>query len=448
MSNNSNVHNISNQRVRTLSIEEKIIATLTAHLSDQKKLSELMQITKQYITLEHFNPTIEAVTYMVLMDMHNNKTLTPDILADCVADQLKNENDNSLKVIKSHVRNLAKHEIALPESDTRKLENLCKELKERYNQKRTTEILDNALKESIKPGVKLDDLTRDTINEMSSLKFGGVSNTQSLEDVHDDLLNELYNDMVAETCIDTGIKAMDNCINGIPRKSISCLLGDTGHGKTTLAIQIATNVAKNYPNGDVLYISLEMSSLELHCKIITYLSEGKINGIRMLKQGNLNNDQKTELHKYSSQAKDLPFYIIDTTETNSVEDIINEINAHIAKYDRHINLIILDHWHLLNFYQRGITYTEAQNQAITRLNNYIKRIDSRLLILTQRDKASRVSKGRPKMDDVKGTSGLSDIAQNFIVIHRPEFGAGEEIETAMVYIDKARHGQTHTKINR
>lgn len=65
----------------------------------------------------------------------------------------------------------------------------------------------------------------------------------------------------------TGLKALDNVLNGGLREGLYCIGALSGAGKTTLVLQIADAIAA--AGNDVLYISLEMSADELTAKSIS-----------------------------------------------------------------------------------------------------------------------------------------------------------------------------------
>lgn len=68
--------------------------------------------------------------------------------------------------------------------------------------------------------------------------------------------------------IPTGIASLDDMLGGGLRKSWLYVLGAmSGMGKTTLALQVADNLAQT--GYDVLYISLEMSSMDLSAKSVS-----------------------------------------------------------------------------------------------------------------------------------------------------------------------------------
>lgn len=73
--------------------------------------------------------------------------------------------------------------------------------------------------------------------------------------------------------IATGFKSIDEKIDGFRKSELVILGGRPGSGKTTLALNIAFNIARRRKN--VLFFSLEMSRFELHKRLVSSITELK-----------------------------------------------------------------------------------------------------------------------------------------------------------------------------
>lgn len=56
----------------------------------------------------------------------------------------------------------------------------------------------------------------------------------------------------------TGYKPIDDYLGGLPKAGLTLIAGNPGIGKTTLALEIAINMARKYPAKKVAFFSLEM----------------------------------------------------------------------------------------------------------------------------------------------------------------------------------------------
>lgn len=96
-------------------------------------------------------------------------------------------------------------------------------------------------------------------------------NNQPAANYLQEVLEEIQSGLYSVT-YSTGINSLDAALNGGIKIGVYILGAMSGAGKTTLALQIANNIAAS--GQDVLYISLEMSTAELAAKTIsrnTYL---------------------------------------------------------------------------------------------------------------------------------------------------------------------------------
>lgn len=66
--------------------------------------------------------------------------------------------------------------------------------------------------------------------------------------------------------VKTGFPSLDRLIGGFEKGELITLGGYSGGGKTTLALNIATQIAQ--AGGNVLYFSLEMTKVEMHKRLV------------------------------------------------------------------------------------------------------------------------------------------------------------------------------------
>ena len=139
----------------------------------------------------------------------------------------------------------------------------------------------------------------------------------------------------------TQYKTLDLNFDGGIFEGIYVLGGDTGLGKTTLALNLAENFSSQ--GRDVLYFSLEVSKNSLTAKMIsqqTYIltqrGEGNPQTIRYLTNGSLYNSISPSDLKVVDQAKQLyqaktkNLYIFESIGNLTVEDIENALERHLV----------------------------------------------------------------------------------------------------------------------
>ena len=178
----------------------------------------------------------------------------------------------------------------------------------------------------------------------------------------------------------TQYKTLDLNFDGGIFEGIYVLGGDTGLGKTTLALNLAENFSSQ--GRDVLYFSLEVSKNSLTAKMIsqqTYLltqrGEGNPQTIRYLTNGSLYNtispsdlrviDQAKELY----QAKTKNLYIFESIGNLTVEDIENTLERHLI-YNKSSQppIMIIDYLQILRHKDK---YIQGNDKLKTDTNLFL-----------------------------------------------------------------------------
>jgi len=177
----------------------------------------------------------------------------------------------------------------------------------------------------------------------------------------------------------TGYKSLDNNFDGGIYEGIYALGGDTGLGKTTLALNLAENFSSE--GRDVLYFSLEVKKTSLIAKMIsreTYLltkgGEGS-QTIRYLTNGNLYQRIDTKGLKVIDQAKQLyqarakNLYIFESVGNLTVEDIENALERHLI-YNRSKQppIMIIDYLQILRHKDK---YIQGNDKLKTDTNLFL-----------------------------------------------------------------------------
>lgn len=107
--------------------------------------------------------------------------------------------------------------------------------------------------------------------------------------------------------VKTGLPSLDKLIGGFEKSELITLGGYSGGGKTTLALNIATNVAKE--GRKVVYFSLEMTKAEMHKRLVC--SSTGVSDFANMSPGDFN--RLIEASK--SLEHDLPLEFADDSDT-------------------------------------------------------------------------------------------------------------------------------------
>ena len=232
--------------------------------------------------------------------------------------------------------------------------------------------------------------------------------------------------------VSTGLVDMDKKLGGLHPSDLLILAGRPSMGKTSLATNIAFNIAKAYKKGEkpdgstgaidggvVGFFSLEMSAEQLAGRILSEASEISSHKIR---QGDMD---ETEFRRFVQAAKDLeacPLYIDDTPALP-----ISQVAARARRLKRTygLDVIIVDYLQLL----RGTA--ENRVQEIAEISMGLKAIAKELNIpviaLSQlsRQVENRDDK-RPQLSDLRESGSIEQDADVVMFVFREEYYAERE----------------------
>jgi replicative DNA helicase len=229
--------------------------------------------------------------------------------------------------------------------------------------------------------------------------------------------------------VSTGLVDMDKKLGGLHRSDLLILAGRPSMGKTSLATNIAFNVAKAYkrgllPDGSegaidggvVGFYSLEMSAEQLAARILSEAAEVPSEQIR---RGDMT---ETEFRRFVDAAKALeacPLYIDDTPALP-----ISQLAARARRLKRThgLDLLIIDYLQLV----RGTGKSENRVNEISEITMGMKAIakelDIPVIALSQlsRQVENREDK-RPQLSDLRESGSIEQDADVVMFVFREEY---------------------------
>ncbi|MFK7939013.1 MAG: replicative DNA helicase [Roseovarius sp.] len=270
--------------------------------------------------------------------------------------------------------------------------------------------------------------------------------------------------------IATDLMDMDTMLGGLHKSDLIILAGRPSMGKTSLATNIAFNVAKAYKHGQhpdgtegavdggvVGFFSLEMSAEQLAGRVLAEASEISSHNIR---QGDMD---EVEFRRFVEAAKALeacPLFIDDTAAIP-----ISQLAARARRLKRihGLDLLIVDYLQLV----RGTSDNRVQEigEISMGLKAIAKELQIPVIALSQlsRQVESREDK-RPQLSDLRESGSIEQDADVVMFVYRGEYykerekpddnnaeamaGWMEDMERlhgkAEVIIGKQRHGPIGT----
>lgn len=222
-----------------------------------------------------------------------------------------------------------------------------------------------------------------------------------------DKFNEYIQDKENNKPLSTGIKTLDQALEGgFYKKNLVIIGAISSLGKTTLALQIADNIAKQ--EKDVLIFSLEMAKEELIAKSLSRISFLKAYDMhytalalttREIMTGKginekiPNNSQSVELYKESLEdyknniAQNV--YITECNETLEInlKSIETRIKEHIA-ITNNKPFVIVDYLQIIQHQEKGLTDKQAIDKIVTGLKRIARDNDITILLVSAFNRAS------------------------------------------------------------
>ncbi|MEN3002401.1 MAG: replicative DNA helicase [Armatimonadota bacterium] len=250
--------------------------------------------------------------------------------------------------------------------------------------------------------------------------------------------------------VPTHFPAIDYKTAGLQPSELIILAARPSMGKTTLALNIAENVALR-ENRPVAIFSLEMSREQLVQRMLC--SQAGISGSR-IRHGNLNNDDWERLQIAAERLFRAPIFIDDTSSLSVLE---MRAKCRRLKAERNdLALIVIDYLQLMRSHSRR---AENRNQEIGEIARALKALarefEAPVLVLSQLSRAvERREEKRPILSDLRDSGSIEAEADVVIFIHRPHRNLDEAFddepsergvirtEEVEIIIAKQRNGPT------
>src|SRR5262245_12265323 len=235
--------------------------------------------------------------------------------------------------------------------------------------------------------------------------------------------------------IPTGLRALDNKLGGLQPSDLLILAGRPSMGKSSLATNIAVNVAKArvrslqershlkpddpaHEGAVVALFSLEMSSEQLATRILSEQAEIPSEKIR---RGLIDETEFKRLVKASEDLSTLPLFI-DQTGGLSVAQLA--ARSRKLKRQQNVGLIIVDYLQLLTGSIKRASEGRVQevSEITTSLKALGKELNVPVIALSQLSRAveNREDK-RPQLADLRESGSIEQDADVVMFVFREEY---------------------------
>ena len=253
-------------------------------------------------------------------------------------------------------------------------------------------------------------------------------------------LSESGSDISGISC---GLRDLDKFISGLNKSDLMLLAARPGMGKTSMALNIALNVAKKYPKKTVAFFSLEMSKQQLVTRLIS--NESFVDNKKLV-TGQLSVDEWGKIGIASAALSATDLRVDDNPSVT-----VAEINAKCRRVDD-LALVIIDYLQLMTSSGTGRSYSgENRQQVVSDISRSLKIMAKELnvpvICLSQLSRAneSRQDK-RPMLSDLRESGAIEQDADEVLFLYREDYynKDTEKQNIAECIVAKNRHGETGT----
>ncbi len=256
-----------------------------------------------------------------------------------------------------------------------------------------------------------------------------------------DRIDELHRDSGKLRGIPTGYGDLDHVLAGLQKSDLVILAARPSVGKTTLALDIARQVAVNskIPVG---IFSLEMSKEQLVDRLLC--SQANVELWKM-RTGRLSEDEDfTSIGHAMGVLSEAPIFIDDSATANAMEI---RTKARRLQSEHHLGLIVLDYLQLM----QGTSGTDNRVQEISEITRSLKAIARELNVpVIALSQLSRAVESRqppiPKLADLRESGSIEQDADVVMFIYREAIYKKDldpaRKNIAEIHIAKHRNGPT------
>ena len=252
-------------------------------------------------------------------------------------------------------------------------------------------------------------------------------------------LHELNTNREATRGTQTGFSALDRVLAGLGKSDLVLVGARPGMGKTSFALNIATNVAKQTKK-KVCIFSLEMSAEQLVNRVLS--SEALVNSYA-LRTGELSPEDWEHLAVAAGELAGCDILIDDSSGQT-----VTAMKAKLRRVQG-LGMVIIDYLGLM----QGDHHTDNRVQEISEITRSLKILAKELMVPVvccaqlSRGPESRTDK-KPMLSDLRDSGSIEQDADTVIFLYRSEYyktgEANQDTSVAEVIIAKNRHGSTGT----
>lgn len=244
-----------------------------------------------------------------------------------------------------------------------------------------------------------------------------------------DVANTLEEEQIQ---IKLGFRDLDKSLY-ISENDFIILAGGTGTGKTTFALNLLSNLSKEY---QCVYFNMEMSKRTLYkrlCSIETGIDINKFNDMKSFTPNEL-----SFLYTKLDKIEERQIILINNSQNiNTIEKTISRINT-----NKKI-VVILDHIGLIN--SDGSSLYEKMTNIAKRIRGLCLDYNCTIFGLCQLSRESQKEEREPKLQDLRDSGEIEQSARKVILLYNKDCKKQNEIKDVDILIAKNDDGNRIVK---
>ena len=236
--------------------------------------------------------------------------------------------------------------------------------------------------------------------------------------------------------IPTGFKDLDNKLAGFQKSDLIILAARPSMGKSSLALDIARNVAI-FTNQPVGLFSLEMSKDQLADRLISSIAN--IDSWH-LRTGRLQNDDFSRIQHAMGILSEAPIYIDDAGSVNILQ---MRAMARRLQANKGLSLLIIDYLQLMQPMNRFASPVQQVTENSRALKILAKELNVPVLVLSQLSRAVEARVPQiPRLSDLRESGAIEQDADVVMFIYREDAYNENSLKQgqAQILIEKHRNG--------
>jgi len=240
------------------------------------------------------------------------------------------------------------------------------------------------------------------------------------------------------TGLRTGFKEMDRRLSGLQKSDLLILAARPAMGKTSLALNLAYNVATRENKGVAIF-SLEMAKEQLAMRMLCSNTGFNLHDVRC---GKLRPEDWPRLTGACDKLAKAPIYIDDSSGINVLE---MKAKTRRLKMQHGLGLVIIDYLQLMNSAGKVENRQQEISNISRNLKGMAKDLEVPVLALSQLSRAveSRSGDHKPMLSDLRESGAIEQDADVVLFIYREEIYKPEDetlANMATIIIGKQRNG--------